>query len=264
MEECRSVQWLMDAFIDNELLSSEAAVVQRHVESCPSCSALLEDLIAIKNSLRELPHERPSPELKTSILGRLEEEEQRRPAFWRRRPLLSLSLAASAAVVALAVFWAAGALRLDEPMYSSMVADHQRVLSPASTTDMMTHDPEALWHWLNQQSSFAIPSSLVFRKSMDLIGGRITTMDGDKVVSIRYRQDNRNASFHIMERHTSMPSSAKKKMVKGMFLFVDKYRGYNIVMWKEGGFLVCAVSDLQQASLFEMIVESSPERGLEV
>jgi anti-sigma factor RsiW len=264
MQECQSVQRLLDAFIDNEVCSSEAALVQQHIEDCSECASLLEDLLALKKTLRELPQDKPSPALKARVLERLDKEAKGRiPAWLGFRPW-PLAVGAAAALIVLAVIWQGGFVKFSEPMYPLMLADHHHVLSSKAETDMMSEDPEALWKWMNERSPFPIPSSLVSRSKLSLVGGRVAKMKGEDMVSIHYMHAEKQVSLHAMKSQAPMPSSAKKMMVKGMPLFVDRYEGYNVVMWKEGGLLVCAVSDLQKDSLIDMIVEAHPGKPLEV
>lgn len=265
MQECEDIQRLLDAFVDDELLSSEVAAVQRHLDSCPTCARLLEDLLSLKQRLRELPGDEPPAHLRARVLERLEAEGGEPRTFLKGRLGWSLSLgAAAAALVVVAVVWGGKALGPKEPMYSSLVTDHRHKLSPSEPGDMMSKDPKALAKWLNGHASFSIPETLVARQKFHLMGGRVTKMDGKEMVSIRYEVSKKPTSLHVMGGDAPMPPTAKKEMVKGMPLYVDRHRGYNIVMWKEGGLLVCAVSALRKDSLLEMIADSQPGKPLEI
>lgn len=265
MPECQNVQRLLDAFIDNELSSSEAAVVQQHLEDCSQCASLLEDLLALKEALRELPQEKAPPQLRARVLESLEKESRGRVRTRLGLRLWPLGVgAAAAALVVLALFWRVGFLPLEKPMYSSMLADHRNTLSESAETDMMSEDPKALWRWMNERSPFPIPSSLVSKSKLSLVGGRVAKMNGDDMVSVRYVESGMDISLHAMKGQASIPSTAHKMMVKGMPLYVDSYKGYNVVLWKEGGLLVCAMSELKRDSLIDMIVETYPAKPLEV
>jgi anti-sigma factor RsiW len=264
MQDCQNVEWLLDAYIDNELLSSEVAAVQKHLESCSKCSAHLNDLLALKEGLRELSKERSSPHLRARILGQFESEKRGRLAAWvglRWRPL---AVGALATLVVLAAFLGPQLLLPDQPMYSSILLDHSHQLSPDEPTDMMSKDPEALWRWLNRRASFKVPPSLVSRSKFDLVGGRVMKKNNEEVVSIRYEVSDTKATFHVMESQVEMPASAQKQMVEGIPIFIDRYRGYNIVMWEEGGLLVCAVSALNEDSLLAMIIDAHPDKPMEI
>lgn len=264
MQDCKSVQRLFDAYIDNELLSSEVATVQGHLEACTNCSALLDELLALKEGLGSLPREKAPPHLKARILKQLEEERKGRPALGRGLRWRPLAVGALAAAVLLVAFLGHKLIFPYEPMYSTILMDHYHQLSPAAKTDMMSKDPGALWTWLNQHAPFHVPSSLVMRKKLTLVGGRVAKMNGEEIVSIRYEASDEKATFHVMERQVRMPSSAKKEMVEGTPIFIDSYRGYNIVMWKEGGLQICAVSALSKDSLVAMVIDAHPLKPMKI
>ena len=265
MRECEDTQILLDAFVDDELLSSEVATVQRHLDSCPTCAGLLEDLLVMKQGLKELPRDELPAHLKARVLERLEGEGREPKSLFKGRFGWSLGLgAAAAALVVVAVVWGGKALGPKEPMYSSLVTDHQHKLSPTASSDMMSKDPKALANWLNGHASFSIPETLVARQKFELMGGRVTKMNGEEMVSIRYEVSKESTTLHVMGASYPMPRTAKKEMVKGMPLYVDRHGGYNIVMWKEGGLLVCAVSALRKDSLLEMIADTQPGKPLEI
>ena len=263
MKECSDIRGLLDAFVDNEMSSTEAAAVQRHVESCSSCSAHVESLLKLKATLSELPRPKASGSLREQLVQRLRGEKRPLPvALGGRWGLVVAGVAAAMLVVA--VSWWAGSYRADQRMYASMLANHQRPISPEAATDMMTSDRQSLWRWLNQRTSFIMPSSLLARSEMALAGGRVLSMDGEKVASIQYHMGEKRVSLFAMESHGPMPTSARKSTFKGQPLFIDTYQGYNVVMWREGDLLICAVSALAHSGLMKMLFDGQPKEPLKV
>ena len=266
MNKCSDVQDLLDAYIDNELSSSEAAAVQRHVESCHTCSAHLKELEELKRALREAPRPQVSLQLRERVVQGIRQE-KRSPIslLLRGRPhgLIAAGLAA-AALVAGVILWSGGLFKAQEPMYASILADHRRSLSSTAKTDMMTSDRQALWSWLNEHTSFLLPPSLVARIKLGLLGGRFMKMDGEEAASIQYSWKGGRVSLIAMDSHDPMPASSRKRMFKGRALFIDTYKGYNVLMWHEGGLLVCAVTALDSKEIMDMLFEDISEGPLKV
>lgn len=266
MAECQNIQRLLDAFIDNELASSEAAAVQSHIESCASCSTQLEDLLSLKRVLQEMPRPEVPPGLEHRVQRIAEEARSTRPRAWsaRRWWLLSAGAATAAALVLLVVLGKGGLSSASKPMYASMIEDHRHLLSKSSKMDMMSDDREALWNWLRGKVSFSVPSSLVYRAELSLEGGRVIKEKGEETVSIKYKWEGQRTSLYAMKDGPPMPAGAEKIMVKGKPLYFDRYEGHNVMMWEEEGLFVCAVSTLARDKLIKMLMEVQAGRPLEV
>ena len=264
MSRCCDIQELLDAFADNELLSSEAAVVLRHLEACSSCKALLEDVLTLKRTIRDLPRPSVPPGLGARVLRELKRGMSPSPKKRSQLRRWSFAVGVATMLVAVVVAWWSGFFLIGHPMYSSMVADHRRPLSPEAPTDILTDDGEALGRWLRGHASFPVPSSLISRTKLTLVGGRVLRIGGEEIASVRYRGEGEQASLYVMKAHNSVPVSARRLMVGGVPLFIDSYGSYNIVMWHEGGVLVCAVSTLGRDSMVELVLEAHTERSLKV
>ena len=92
---CPDVKKLISEYIDQSLTEQERILVDRHLASCPECSAESEEMLQVCSAMRSLPRLRPPQEL--SI---------------RLRMLASRERARRAAGGALAVLTASGAARL--------------------------------------------------------------------------------------------------------------------------------------------------------
>ena len=56
------------AYVDGELDAAAAAEIERHLETCPDCSALLKDIEETRSALREgVPYHRASNDLRERI-----------------------------------------------------------------------------------------------------------------------------------------------------------------------------------------------------
>lgn len=69
--ECRVVDHLLDEYVDNRLSPEAAAAVARHLDTCPACRELAEDLRRLLGGAKALPAEVEPPR---ELWGRIEGE----------------------------------------------------------------------------------------------------------------------------------------------------------------------------------------------
>src|SRR5437588_12781722 len=87
------------AYVDGELDAAAASEIERHLETCPDCSALLKDIEETRSALREgVPYHRASNDLRERIAAALDREEGKRrlhmPA-WTGRSFLTGAIGGS-------------------------------------------------------------------------------------------------------------------------------------------------------------------------
>jgi hypothetical protein len=113
---CGVVRGRLSAFMDGDLAGAEARAVAVHLDACPECREVENDLRRLSDVLGDLPRLDPPPSLASGVRVRIEVESRGpglallfRPS-WRARPLMLPSLI-PAALVLMTVL--AGALALD-------------------------------------------------------------------------------------------------------------------------------------------------------
>ena len=78
---CDQSRDLLSARLDGEATDDEVAVLERHLASCPSCSAFASDLATVDRLTRLTPAE-PVPDLTASILAAHAPNPRREAARW--------------------------------------------------------------------------------------------------------------------------------------------------------------------------------------
>ncbi|MCG8469714.1 MAG: anti-sigma factor [Gemmatimonadetes bacterium] len=93
----------LSEYLDGELDPSDAALVERHLETCEDCAQILTELEAVAARARDLPSREPTDDLWPAIASRIEADRERsiEGAGRRRgrRIVLSVPQLAAAAVV---------------------------------------------------------------------------------------------------------------------------------------------------------------------
>lgn len=98
MSECTRIQELISALVDGKVSESEKAEIDKHVEACSECKAMLAAFTAVSESLAEL--EEMPENLHESIMREVKNEGKRKKSPW----LKILPLAACFALVIFAAF----------------------------------------------------------------------------------------------------------------------------------------------------------------
>src|SRR5260221_8080525 len=171
----------VQAYFDAEVDAVSAADIERHLEHCAECRALLQDLEQVRTVLRrDSDYARTPPELRAKIMRALDQEdaaeapvaagapaqagtplprETPRPtgtprssgrisSNWRTRPFRAGDLG-GAAGTALAAAFAFLLLtpRLTNPLLDELVSAHVRSLMPSHLIDVVSTDKHTVKPW---------------------------------------------------------------------------------------------------------------------
>ena len=82
MSDCEKIQELISAMLDGEVSESEKAEIEKHVEGCPECRAMLDAFTAVSDSLGEL-EEMPEG-LHENIVRSVKAEGRKKKAPWKK------------------------------------------------------------------------------------------------------------------------------------------------------------------------------------
>lgn len=102
MSECSRIQELISALVDGEVSESEKTEIEKHVEVCPECKAMLAAFTAVSESLSAL--EEVPEGIHEGIMREVKNEGKRKKSPW----LKILPLAACFALVIFAAFHISG------------------------------------------------------------------------------------------------------------------------------------------------------------
>jgi len=223
------------AYFDGELDAGAAAEIERHLESCPDCAALLKDLEATRTALRErAPYHRAGDALRARIVDALDDEEGARS---RRRKagngLSFLTGAASGGGVALAGLLAF--FLLLQPQSDPLVADltnaHLRALMSDHAMDVVSSDRHTVKPWFAGHTDVSPPAVNFAGQGYSLVGGRADYIDGHRAAVVVYRHGKHLIDvFAWIAGDERLPNSALRN-------------GYHLVFWNSGNVAFCAISD---------------------
>ncbi len=254
----------VQAYFDAQLDPLSADQIERHVEHCAECRALLRDLQEVRAKLRhELKFERAPPKLQARIFEALDREIQldreieqtsppsqhmqglrrprglarelglerargRRPArpFWLGA-LSGFGGAAAAAMLALFILLPAR----PDPMLDDLVNAHVRSLMPDHLIDVVSSERHTVKPWFAGHADVSPVVADFEPQGYKLVGGRADYFDRQRAAVVVYRHGAHTINVFSW---ASDKSPAAQSVTRN---------GYHLEFWKIGNLEYCAVSD---------------------
>ena len=229
------------AYFDGEVDAVSAADIERHIENCSECRALLQDLEQARTAIRrDLTYGGAPPELRARIMRALDQETAVKAprakvldrSTWRTRPFWvgALSGMGSAAIAASLAFFllspSLASLLLDD-----LVAAHVRSLMPSHLIDVVSTDQHTVKPWFAGHTDVSPIVADFAQQGYRLIGGRADYFDHQRAAVVVYQHGPHVINvFSWAVSQRTLPGNTTRN-------------GYHMVFWKAGNLEYCAVSD---------------------
>jgi anti-sigma factor (TIGR02949 family) len=229
----------VQAYFDGEVDAVSAAEIERHVEHCNECRALLQDLATVRMRLRrDLSYESAPPELRSQIMRTLDLEVAgvgniAAPPPNSRRTRMVWSAAASAlggAALAAAVAVFLVIPRLDSPLSTEIVSAHVRSLMPAHLIDVVSTDKHTVKPWFAGHADVSPVVADFESQGYRLIGGRADYIDHQRSAVVVYQHGPHAINVFSWAGTGPLPGNSTRS-------------GYHLAFWSQGDIQYCAVSD---------------------
>jgi len=243
----------VQAAFDGELDAVSAAAVERHVEHCPECRALLEHLEETRARIhRDLAYGQASPELRGRIARALDAAEvaERRAArprvTWRAPPfwLGTLTGAGAALAASLAVVLLAPLLFARLP--DELIGAHLRSLESGQLTAVISTDRHTVKPWFAGRTDVSPVVADFGAQGYRLAGGRADYVDHQRMAVLVYEH-----GAHVINVFAFLPGREALPAERSL-------RGYHVACWRGGDLGYCAVSDAgweELASLRQLLLD---------
>jgi anti-sigma factor RsiW len=236
----------VQAYFDGEVDALTAAEIERHVEHCAECRALLQDLEKVRTALREgVTYAAAPPALRMQILQALDQEEavpaspaaarpKRRPPpearAWRGRSFWTgafsgIGGAALAATIAFFVVMPAVS-----PLSNELVSAHVRSLMPAHLIDVVSTDKHTVKPWFAGHADVSPVVSDFESQGYRLVGGRADYIEHQRSAVVVYQHGAHVINVFTWAAGGRLPSNTTRS-------------GYHLAFWQQGDIQYCAVSD---------------------
>jgi anti-sigma factor RsiW len=217
----------------------------RHLKTCPSCAARLEELQTMQGAIRAgLTRHRAPPGLAQRI-GAMLPRETLVPvpavrARWHLAPLAGTGFAGALAGVALTLLVLGGpAPRTDNAVTEAVLDSHIRSLMGDHLTDVLTSDQHTVKPWLSARLDVSPNVTDFVAEGFPLVGGREEYVDGHPAAAVVYRH-----AKHVINLFAwAAPDAADAPFRR------ETRQGFNLISWRHGGIEYIAVSDVEMDQL---------------
>ena len=249
---CAACRELLNANLDNELMTEEMADVRDHLAQCPDCARAYEELAATSHVLRGGLVRYTAPDvLKARIRSALAEShtdampdahEPRRPVWsrqWLRLAAAGLVIAVASSVTTFGVVRERGA---SPSVRDEILTSHVRSLMPGHLTDVASTNQHNVKPWFNGRVDLSPPVPGLDSAGFVLNGGRLDYVAGRAVAAVVYLRRQ-----HVVNVF-SWPDAGDDTRPS-----VVTAQGYNLVSWRTGGVAFWAVSDLNTTELAQFV-----------
>lgn len=249
---CDRAAELIGAYLDQELNPEDRREIAAHLDACPACSALADDIRHIGGKVAALGRELAPEDLEDRVRSRLasaEAEPVDRPRLAARSGRLTQSWQRQAAVLLLAcgVTAAVTALltsRIDATaaLERDVAVAHVRSLLQESPVQVASSDTHAIKPWFAGRLDFAPNVRDLATEGYTLTGARLDFVGDRRVAAIVYRRRLHVVNVFLWPSAVDMDSTPR----------AIAHRGYNVITWSKAGIVHWAISDLNMAELRQL------------
>jgi anti-sigma factor RsiW len=242
--EHREVIDRLSPFLDDELDPVASREVERHLESCPPCTAAFERRRKLSESLhRDLEYHRAPDMLRGRVMRDLRAAGRRDVAPARRavQPWRWLSAAAAVLVVAGGTWIAAMQLggSGDDAIAREVVSGHIRSLMANHLADVASTDQHTVKPWFAGKLDFSPPVTDFAAAEYPLTGGRLDYLQGHPVAALVYMHRK-----HIINVFVWPVAGVREQLAPAV-----TERGYHVIHAAHAGMAYWVVSDLNAQEL---------------
>lgn len=250
-DTCRS--WL-NGYVDNELDTTTATAVARHLSTCAECRRAYQALKDLSAAVTQHAPYHVMPEgLASDIFAALRAEEARtRPvpvwrsrlrAVWQdvRRPWVAPAFSTVALAAALLLSVTVPQRLPPDTGIDEAVSSHVRSLMEHHLMDVASSDQHTVKPWFAGRIDFSPPVADFAKEGFPLLGGRLDYLQHQTVAALSYQHAKHLINVFIGK--TAEADAAPKTLSEN---------GYNIIVWRQKHLAFTAVSDLNAAELADL------------
>jgi anti-sigma factor RsiW len=223
----------VQAYFDSQLDALAADQIERHIEHCAECRALLEDLQQLRSKLREeLKFELAPALLQARISQALDRDMRQAPAAiaLRRRPFLRGALSGFGAAAAAALLLFLQLPARPDPLLDEVVDAHVRSLLPEHLIDVASSERHTVKPWFAGHADVSPVVADFEAQGYKLLGGRADYVERQRAAVVVYQHGAHTINVFSWATDKSAPQNATRN-------------GYHLEFWKIGNLEYCAVSD---------------------
>jgi len=253
---CAETQKWIHAYLDGELDLTKCLEVETHLDECPNCKTIHDNLMLLRKGFQEpsLSYAMPA-RVESGIAAALGFAADVSPAPARLRILAGLRwFAAGVATCAIASFallqsplWHNGETTTDAVTTQEILDSHLRSLEVGHLEDVVSTDKHTVKPWFNGKISFSPPVNDLAADGFPLIGGRLDYLGSQPAAVLVY-----HFKKHIINVYVTMPSAS---LPQSLNVSAVTSHGYHIECWCDRDMALTAVSDVNVQELTRFVAQ---------
>jgi len=235
---CLEAQPLLHAYLDGELDLTASLAVERHLESCNTCSAIRRKLdllhAEIADADLDFASDAPLRRIRASVERRAGLSRPQRRGYW----LVPAFAGAAVAALVFALFVPGRFNTQPASIDREIVDGHLRSLLAGRLIDVPSSDRHTVKPWFQGKIEFSPPVPDLTTAGFVLTGGRLDVLGGRKVAVIVYKRRD-----HVIGLWISPGDMARDEPA------LTEFSGYRVLRWSTAGMTYRAVSDVDATEL---------------
>ena len=233
---CHELERGLDAYVDGELGSAEAAAFEDHLTSCVGCRQRLADRESLGRLVRRAPFRAAPDRLRRSVAVAHQRSQFRRGlAAWAAAVTIAASLGGALAVRILRLSPTVDAA---SSITDDLVGGHVRALMADHLFDIHSSDQHTVKPWFTGRLDFSPPVEDLATLGFPLVGGRLDYVAGRSAAGLVYQRRQHTINLFIWPESSASVAAVARSV-----------RGFQLRHWNQGGMSFWAVSDLNDAEL---------------
>jgi len=236
---CNEAGTWVAGYADGEIDGLQGGSIERHLRGCTACGAKYQAVLTLRARIRaEVPYFPATPALRSRVQALFAATQaavptRPRPARDRWRWLTGGALAGCTATV---LAWVVGTAVIDwranEDVAVEAVATHVRATLNNHLIEVASSDQHTVKPWLSARLDYSPPVQDLASEGFALEGGRLDTLDGQRVATLVYRYRLHTIDVFVRPESAHAPSALRT------------LRGFNVVHVTGSGMDWLAVSDV--------------------
>lgn len=264
---CNDMQYLIHAYIDNELDMAKCIEVEQHLNECSKCSTAYSNYLELHNKLRTQDLYFAAPEdLLDKINSSINPTGLGSPITIRNkffnRYNISLGIAAAIIIFLSIIIIRSNSLN-NNYMEEYILSNHLRSLALNSEeiktgsdingtsrlTDVTSTDEHTVKPWFDGKLDFSPPVIDLKDKGFQLIGGRLDYIKNQPAAALVYKYKKHIINMFVTLSDKSLSANSGD----------SRLRGFNLISWNKSGMNYWVISDLnsEQLLVFSNLIKES-------
>ena len=226
--------------------------VRAHAETCASCRAV----IAIERDLDRALDTLPRHRVPDALRARLEAKAAPRRRPWR---VIAPAAALVALAIALVIWLPRGGDGSRDAVAREAVNDHLRIVYSEHPLEVAASDMHAVKPWFTGRLEFAPRVAFSGDDDFPLLGGSVGYVRDHKAAVMVFKRRLHTITLLVFPPEGLDWPRAQPRPVGRLAVVEEAARGFNVLLWRDGGLAYALVSDVNPRDLELLATRLNPE-----